>query len=119
MTSMEPRIWKHLEVLVATSEIVVDRPAGSTHPRFPDVHHPLDHGYLAGTDGGDGAGIDAWIGSLPGRRLVGALLTVDLEKRDAEAKLLLGCTGAEIATILRAHDIGAQAAVLVSRPGSA
>lgn len=113
---MKRRFWRHLEELVLTSEVVIDRPAGSTHPRFPDFAYPYDYGFLAGTDGGDGAGIDVWIGSLPGRELVGVLVTVDLEKRDAEVKLLLGCTGEENETIRRAHDVGAQAAARLRRP---
>ena len=40
---------------------------------------------------------------MPGRELVGFLLTVDLGKRDAELKLLLGCTAKEAEVILEAH----------------
>lgn len=113
---MEDRLWHHLDALLGAAEIVVDRPAGSTHPRFPDFVYPYDYGYLADTDGGDGGGIDVWIGSVPGRRLVGVLVTVDLEKRDTEVKLLLGCTEAEAASVLATHQTGAQAALWIRRP---
>ena len=57
-----------------------------------------------------------WIGSRPDRELVAVVATVDPEKRDAEVKLLLGCTDAEIETILEVHNYGPQAATLVRRP---
>ncbi len=118
MAAMESRFWEHLAALVASSEVHVDRPAGSTHPRFPAFVYPFDYGYLVGTDGGDGSGIDVWIGSLLTRELVGAIVTVDLEKRDAELKLLLGCTPTEVEAILQAHNDGDQAARLLRRPHS-
>ena len=113
---MDARLWAHLDTLVSSSEVVIDRPAGSTHPRFPDFAYPYDYGYLAGTSGGDGSGIDVWIGSVAGQPLVGVVLTADLEKRDAEVKLLLGCTAAEAAEIHSAHNAGAQAGALIFRP---
>lgn len=109
--------WAQVEALLAASDVVIDRPAGSTHPRFPDFVYPVDYGYLDGTHGGDGSGIDVWVGSAGDGGLVGALVTVDLEKRDAELKLLLGCTPAERAEILRAHQQGAQSALFLPRPG--
>lgn len=110
------RFWNHLDRLVAASRIVIDRPAGSTHPRFPDFVYPLDYGFLDGTDGGDGDGIDVWVGGRGDRALVGALATIDLEKGDAELKLLLGCTDEEIRTVLAVHNQGDQAATLLPRP---
>ena len=53
-----PDFWRALDALVAGSEIVIDRPRGSAHPRYPDVIYPLDYGYLAGTRAADGDGID-------------------------------------------------------------
>lgn len=36
--------WRQLAQLVAESEIVIDRPQGSAHPRYPDFVYPLDYG---------------------------------------------------------------------------
>ena len=113
---MGTSFWEHLDALLAASEIVIDRATGSTHPRFPEFVYPLDYGYLEGTDGGDGHGIDVWIGRRGDRALVGVLATVDLEKHDAEVKLLLGCTDAETEALLAVHNEGRQAATLVRRP---
>ena len=41
--------WKALDELVNTSEIVIDRPKGSTHPRFPNFIYRVDYGYLKNT----------------------------------------------------------------------
>lgn len=94
MTHHQPdnRFWDAAESLIADSEIVVDRPKGTRHPRFESITYPLDYGYLDGTVAVDGHGVDIWIGSQPDLGIVGILATVDLFKRDAEIKLLFGCT---------------------------
>lgn len=107
--------WTHLDRLIASSELVIDRPSGSHHPRHPRLVYPLDYGYLEGTSGGDGHGIDVWRGSQSSASLDAVVCTVDLHKRDSEVKLLLGCTRAEKDTVLRFHSDGAMAAVLVRR----
>ena len=96
--------WPALEQLLAQSRVVIDRPRGSAHPRYPHVIYPVDYGYLEQTAALDGEGIDLWRGSLPQPTLGGVLLTVDLTKRDSEIKLLLGCTREEIDTILAFHN---------------
>lgn len=84
--------WQALEKWVRENPITIDRPKGSAHPRFPDMIYPLDYGYLEGTFASDGDGIDVWVGSLAERDLQGVFLTIDVEKKDAEIKLLVGCT---------------------------
>ncbi|MBN1935889.1 MAG: inorganic pyrophosphatase [Anaerolineae bacterium] len=108
--------WAYLDRLVAESEIVIDRPAGSAHPRYPDFIYPHPYGYLDGTQSMDGGGVDVWVGSLPEKRVVAIVSTVNLEKRDAEVKLLIGCTAQEMQTILKTHNWGLQAGVLIERP---
>lgn len=84
-----------LDELARTSEVVIDRPRGSVHPRIPQVIYPLDYGYLDGTTSGDGDGIDVFVGTAAGTGVVGVLLTADGVKRDAEIKVLVDCTPAE------------------------
>ena len=112
---MNHDFWDHLEALVAAGQLVIDRPRGSAHPRYPGFIYPLDYGYLAGTTAADGDGIDVWIGSLPERRVTGIIATVDLLKRDAEIKVLLGCTAEEARSALAMHRNGDQAALLIER----
>jgi inorganic pyrophosphatase len=112
---MDTRFWSLADELVAASDVVIDRPKGSRHPRMPDVEYPLDYGYLAQTTAMDGEGVDVWRGSLPQRQVTGAIVTVDVHKRDAEVKLLIGCTPDEARLALATHNQPSQAAVLVPR----
>jgi inorganic pyrophosphatase len=111
-----PDFWNYLDQLVDSHPLVIDRPRGSHHPRFPEIIYPLDYGFLEGTTSGDGGGIDVWLGVSGTRHLSAVILTVDLRKRDAEIKLLLGCTGQEIQTILDFHNDNGMRATLVRRP---
>jgi inorganic pyrophosphatase len=108
--------WTYLESLIDASQLVIDRPKGSLHPRYPSLVYPLDYGYLGGTSAGDGGELDVWRGSQAEARLVGVVCTVDLNKRDVEVKLLLGCTEAEVRATCRFHgDSEHMAAILVRR----
>jgi inorganic pyrophosphatase len=98
------RFWQEMQTLAATGKIVIDRPRGTTHPRWADLVYPLDYGYFDGTSAADGDGIDVWIGSSGGRELTGILCTYDTHKHDAEIKLLLGCTDQDVETILHFND---------------
>ncbi len=111
-----PLFWFHLDNLVSTARLVIDRPAGSAHPRYPEFIYPFDYGYLEGTRAMEGGGIDVWVGCLLGRRVSAVIVTVDLAKRDSEIKLLLGCTLSEAQTILATHNSGSQAGLLIFRP---
>ncbi|MCD0169376.1 inorganic pyrophosphatase [Deinococcus sp. 23YEL01] len=88
----DANFWAVLDTLVADAEVVVERPAGSAHPRFPDTCYPLDYGALRGTTSGDGAEIDVFLGHPGARTVTGVGATVDARKRDTELKLLLDCT---------------------------
>jgi inorganic pyrophosphatase len=91
--------WQTMMALAESGFIVLDRPRGNAHPRYPDMIYPLDYGYLENTSASDGGGIDVWIGSMPQKTLTGILCTFDRLKRDAEIKLLIGCTLADVETI--------------------
>lgn len=95
--------WTAIDSLLAESQILIDRPKGSTHPSYPDTIYPLDYGYLANTSSADGEGIDCWVGSK-GRGAAALICTVDLQKRDSELKLLIGCTESETETALQFHN---------------
>lgn len=86
--------WNALDQLVESSEIVIDRPKGSSHPKFPDFIYPVDYGYLKDTSSMDDEGIDVWVGS--GEKKIDSLVCiVDLMKKDSEIKILLGCSEEE------------------------
>lgn len=107
--------WAHLDQLLAGSRVVIDRPKGSCHPRYPGMIYPLDYGYLEGTEAMDGGGIDLWLGSREEKSLQAIVLTVDLQKRDAELKLLLGCTPDEQQAVLDFLNGNSMRGLLVRR----
>ena len=91
--------WQRLDELLASKNIVIDRPRGSRHPRFSEIVYRLDYGYLDGTSSNDGEGVDVWLGSDPSQALDAVICTVDLDRGDAEMKLMVGCTAEEKAYI--------------------
>ena len=96
--------WRSVDELVGTSKIVIDRPKGSVHPRYPDFIYRLDYGYLEDTSSMDRGGIDVWVGTAAGRRVDAVMCVVDTMKRDSEIKLLLGCTEAEKEIVYQTHN---------------
>jgi inorganic pyrophosphatase len=112
---MHDDFWSYLDQLVAATRVVVDRPRGSAHPRYPDVIYPVDYGYLEGMGSTDGADLDVWVGTEGSRHVGAVICTVDLTKRDAELKLLLGCTEEEVAAILNFTNEGSMRGVLIRR----
>jgi inorganic pyrophosphatase len=102
--------WHSMQQLLRTTPLVIDRPQGASHPRYPDRIYPLDYGYVENTTSSDGDGIDVWLGSLNTvmnndnpKTLTGILCTFDTLKRDAEIKLLVGCSDNDIQVIRDFH----------------
>ena len=96
--------WAALDKLIAESEIVIDRPKNSHHPKYHDMIYPLDYGYLKDTSSMDGQGIDVWRGSLDDGKLKAIVVIVDLWKKDSEIKLLIGVTDEEAQTVYAFHN---------------
>lgn len=96
--------WALADRFVTAHRIVIDRPRGSAHPRFPQILYPLDYGYLDGTAAMDGDGIDLWRGSLNTGRVTGVIVSLDGMKRDGEVKLLVDCTAQETGVIEAFHN---------------
>ena len=103
MNSYNNDFWKALDELVNTSEIIIDRPKGTAHPKYQNFIYRVDYGYLKATSSMDGAGIDVWVGS--GEKKVDAIMCiVDLMKKDSEIKILIGCTEEEKAIVYETHN---------------
>lgn len=103
MNTFNNDFWRALDSLVDNSEIVIDRPKGTAHPKYPDFIYKVDYGYLKNTSSMDGAGIEVWIGS--GEKKIDAIMCiVDLMKRDSEIKILIGCTEEEKQIVYQTHN---------------
>ncbi len=112
---MENKFWDTLQKLVDESEINIDRPKGSEHPRYPEYIYPYDYGELVGTTSQDGGGIDCWIGSGSGKNITGVIMIVDPNKKDSEIKILIDCTKEEMQEILPYQNRGDMAGMLIER----
>jgi inorganic pyrophosphatase len=90
-----------------TVTVVIDRPLGSRHPRYPDIVYPVNYGYVPGVPGGDGAALDAYVLGVaePLARFTGVVIGVVLRADDVEDKLVVAPPGTPA-------DAGAIAAVL-------
>lgn len=106
MKDDEDAFWQALDTLVAQSRLVMDRPRGSSHPRFPEIIYPVDYGYLENTTSMDGQGIDVWRGTDPAMRIDAVVCAVDMMKKDSEIKLLIGCTPEETRLVMDFHTRG-------------
>ncbi|MBR0436548.1 MAG: inorganic pyrophosphatase [Clostridia bacterium] len=103
MNGYNEDFWKVLEELVNDSEIIIDRPKGTAHPKYPNFIYKVDYGYLKETSSMDGGGIDVWVGS--GEKQIDAIICiVDLIKKDSEIKILIGCTEEEKDIVYKTHN---------------
>ena len=42
-------------------EVIIDRPLGTSHPRWPAIFYSVNYGYVPGTLSGDGEPVDVYI----------------------------------------------------------
>lgn len=96
--------WEALDSLVEKSEVIIDRPKGTAHPRYQNFIYEVDYGYLKNTASMDGGGIDVWKGTDKDQKIDAIVCTVDLTKRDSEIKILIGCTEEEKEKIYNTHN---------------
>ncbi len=95
--------WNALDELVNNSEIIIDRPKGTSHPKYRNFIYRVDYGYLKDTTSMDGTGIDVWVGSIE-KKVVAIICIVDLMKKDSEIKILIGCTEEEMKIVYETHN---------------
>lgn len=104
MDTYNTDFWRTLDELVRQSEIVIDRPKGTAHPKFPDFIYKVDYGYIENTSSMDGAGIDVWVGTRENKSIDAIMCVVDIMKKDSEIKILIGCTEEEKEIIYKTHN---------------
>jgi len=115
--SCADNFWTALDTLIVDSQIIIDRPRGSRHPKFEHIIYPLDYGYLKNTSLMDGSGIDLWRGTGNDATLDAIIVTVDLMKRDSEIKLLLGVSEDEKSIIHDFHNNSIyMKGIIINRP---
>ncbi len=104
MREFDLEFWALVDRLVGEGEIVIDRPRGSAHPKYPSLVYPTDYGYIKNTASMDGGGIDVYVGTASVKRADAVICTVDIIKRDSEIKILIGCTADEKDAVYKIHN---------------
>ncbi len=102
--SVNNEFWNTLDELVHNSEIVIDRPKGTAHPKYPNFIYRVNYGYLKNTASMDGEGIDVWVGTEINKSIDAIMCIVDVMKKDSEIKILIGCTEEEKAIVYETHN---------------
>lgn len=97
---MKPNLTPYLGRRV---HVVIDRPLGSTHPRFPDLIYPVNYGELLGTLSGDGQPIDAYLLGWPEpvATAEGVVIAVLERLNDAEDKLVVARRGKGVCGVMK------------------
>ncbi|MDR2776736.1 MAG: hypothetical protein LBB17_01675 [Puniceicoccales bacterium] len=114
-TGDDGAFFETFEGLIHKYGITVDRPKGTSHPRFPDLIYPIDYGFINNTQSQDGEGIDIFIGDNGGAGIVGIICTVDSVNGDSEVKVLYHCTEENIRTALKMMNNGPMRGILMKR----
>jgi inorganic pyrophosphatase len=115
MFKINNTFWESLDQLVNESEIIIDRPKGTRHPRYPDLVYPVDYGYIKNTKSTDNSEIDIYTGTSDIKCVTGIACIVDLNKRDSEIKVLFSCTNEEMEIIYKLCNEKMMSGVLIKR----
>jgi inorganic pyrophosphatase len=73
-----------------TVKIIIDRPLGSAHPRFPGLIYGVNYGYIPETVGGDGEETDVYLLGVdePVCEYTAKIIGVIYREDDVEFKLV-------------------------------
>ena len=76
-------------------KVIIDRPLGSRHPKFPDMIYPVNYGYIDGIIAGDGEEQDVYIlgVDVPLKFFEGEVIAVIHRKNDVEDKWVVAECG--------------------------
>ena len=77
--------------------VIIDRPLGSYHPKYPDLAYPINYGYIKEMIGGDGEYQDAYVIGIdyPVEVFTGKVIAVVHRLNDVEDKLVVCEVGKE------------------------
>ena len=78
-----------------TIDIRIDRPLGSSHPKYPEQIYPVNYGYIPGVPGGDGEELDVYLLGVdePVAEFTARIIAVIHRLDDVEDKLVAAPDG--------------------------
>ena len=85
---------KYLDKII---EVKIDRPLGSSHPKYPSHIYPLNYGYVPNTISGDGEELDAYLLGVfePVSEYNGKCIAIIHRTNDNDDKLIVVPKGKE------------------------
>lgn len=92
--------WQKIDLLLLSSDIVINRKKDTTHPVYTNLIYPVDYGYLKDTMLDTDEHIAVYRGSKSNASVDAVVVCIDILKKDMEVKLLAGCTEREELSIL-------------------
>ena len=71
--------------------VIIDRPLGSSHPKYPKTVYPVNYGFIKGIIAGDGKEQDAYVLGVtkPLKTFTGRVIAVIKRLNDVENKLVV------------------------------
>ena len=78
-----------------TVDILIDRPLGSVHPKYPNLVYPIHYGYIPGVLGGDGEELDVYLLGVytPVMEYTARIIGIIHRHNDVEDKLVAAPEG--------------------------
>ena len=78
-----------------TVDILIDRPLGSVHPKYPNLIYPVNYGYIPGVLGGDGEELDVYLLGVdtPVTKYTAKIIGIVHRHNDVEDKLIAAPEG--------------------------
>ena len=78
-----------------TVTIKIDRPLGSTHPKYPSLTYPVNYGYIPNVTGGDGQELDVYLlgVDVPVKEYTARIIGIVHRHNDVEDKLVAAPEG--------------------------
>lgn len=85
------------DVIGRKVHVIIDRPAGSCHPRHPHIYYPVNYGYVEDVIAGDGAGQDVYVlgPEEPLETFDGVVIAVYHRTNDVEDKWIAAAEGTD------------------------
>lgn len=76
-------------------KVIIDRPLGSRHPKYPDTVYPVNYGYIEGTIAPDGEEQDAYVLGVNTalKEFTGKVIATIHRNDDTEDKLVIAPDG--------------------------
>jgi len=80
-----------LNFLNKTIDVIIDRPIGSRHPKYPNIIYPINYGYVPNTMSGDNEELDCYILGIskPLTNFTGLCIAIIHRLNDNDDKLVI------------------------------